>query len=126
MSVISLDEQRKKRANSSRQESQLRPNFAWEKLGLKPTDQDYERNHLAATFMVLEKAYQGKLKVNSRLARTAALWVGICASEGWISTRRSKDQWGAYWHPTEEGMDVKNSMAEIVSDMLPNDTEGED
>ena len=115
MSVISLDEQRKKRANSLRQELVSPRNIPLEQLGLRPTEEDYNYRQMALILFVLDTAANARLKINSRVARACSMWVGVCASEGWISTATAEDQWGSRWFLTESGLSTRVTLSEMVS-----------
>jgi hypothetical protein len=43
------------------------------------------------------------------------MWVGVCASEGWISTATAEDQWGSRWFLTESGLSTRVTLSEMVS-----------
>ena len=100
------------------------PNINWEELGLTPTDvdDDFEDNldQILAIWIVLDRAWRSPFKVKSNFARESAMHVGICASEGLISTALEQDTWGNRWAITEDGRDFKEELDErirqIVSD----------
>ena len=85
MSVISLDEWRKKREDISTSQSQSTPNTQSEPLGQTPTDEDLES--LMAIWTTLARARQSPFTTKSDFARMAATEIGICASDGLISTK---------------------------------------
>lgn len=86
-----------------------------EQLGLRPTEEDYNYRQMALILFVLDTAANARLKINSRVARACSMWVGVCASEGWISTATAEDQWGSRWFLTESGLSTRVTLSEMVS-----------
>ena len=122
MSVTSLEEWRKKQALLSKSKSTSMPNINWEELGLTPTDvdDDFEDNldQILAIWIVLDRAWRSPFKVKSNFARESAMHVGICASEGLISTALEQDAWGDRWAITEDGRDFKEELDERIRQLV--------
>lgn len=54
---------------------------------------------------VVSEAYNSGIATSSNLARTAAPWIGLAASLGWISTVTLDGQhYGRIWRATFEGL----------------------
>ena len=118
MSVISLDEWRKKQAALSKQRSPSHPTLALEELGLTPTEIDEQMAHSMAIYLVLDRAHRRPFSVKSRFARGGAFYVGMAASEGWITTAAddhpSNEQWANQWASTESGIKMRRQLSEIL------------
>lgn len=115
MSVISLDEWRKKQAVISNLKSPLPQNIPWDKLGVKRTeDIDPRTANIFALFIVLDRAWRKPFSIKSNFARQGAMHVAIAASEGFITTNFGDDTWGRHWCITERGMSVKEELNEVV------------
>ena len=112
MSVESLEEWRKKLAERSISTSPSTPNTGSELVGLELTEEDLEafmRIHL-----VLEKARVQPFTTKSDFARIAANEIGICASEGMISTQVSEGTYSNVWMITVEGLEQMEAMNDIL------------
>ena len=118
MSVISLEEWQKKRAKSWESESQSQPNTKWLKLGVDLTKIDYNTQQLIATYATLDLALRKPFKLKSKFARNAAMYVAICASEGWITNAIGEDAWGDRWVLTTAGMETKNNLDGLIGHIL--------
>ena len=118
MSVISLDEWRKKQAALSKQTSPSHPISALEELGLTPTEIDEQMAHTMAIYIVLDRAHRRSFSVKSRFAREGAFYVAMTASEGWITTAAdehpSNEQWANHWVITESGIRMRRQLDEIL------------
>lgn len=118
MSVISLEEWRKKQALLSKQTSPSNPILALEELGLTPTEVDEQMAHTMSIYIVLDRAHRRPFSVKSRFAREGAFYVGMAASEGWITTAAdehpSNEQWGNHWVITESGIRMRRQLDEIL------------
>ena len=118
MSVISLDEWRKKQAALSKQTSPSHPTLALEQLGLTPTEIDEQMAHTMAIYLVLDRAYRRSFSVKSRFAREGAFYVAMTASEGWLTTARDEhaenELWGNHWLITESGIRLRRQLDEIL------------
>ena len=118
MSVISLDEWRKKQAAISKLKSPLPQNIPWAELGLTPTE---VTDHLAAIvtlYVVLDRAWRRPFTVSSQFARQGAFYVAIAASEGMITTNCGEDTWGNRWLITEYGMETKGELDGLLQEIL--------
>ena len=127
MSVISLEEWRRKQAALSKQRSPSHPIIALEELGLTPTEIDEQMAHTMAIYLVLDRAHRRPFSVKSRFAREGAFYVGMAASEGWVTTaadeHHSNEQWGNHWVTTESGIRMKRQLDEILRAVTkPEDT----
>ena len=118
MSVISLEEWRKKQAALSKQRSPSHPIIALEKLGLTPTEIDEQMAHTMSIYIVLDRAHRRPFSVKSRFAREGAFYVAMAASEAWITTAAdehpSNERWGNQWVTTETGIRMRRSLDEIL------------
>ena len=107
MSVESLDEWRKKRANISKSKSQSKQSTASEKPGLTHIDmRDPEEEYapLGAMYLTMMRARENPFTTRSDFARKAAEIIAICAGEGFISTKLNEEQWGNLWMITADGL----------------------
>ena len=118
MSVISLDEWRKKQAALSTLKSPLPQNIPWAELGLKRIEVDEYIENLVSLYIVLDRAWRNPFTVKSDFARDGALHVAIAASEGFITTKVDTDSWGRKWCITEIGMEVKGDIDDVLKEVL--------
>lgn len=118
MSVISLDEWRKKQEKTLASESQSKASLTWDLLGVTPTEskalQANEIEHLVAFYIVLDKAWRNPFKLKSNFAREAALYVATSASLGFISNQIDEDTFCNKWAITPMGVDFKGELDEIL------------
>ena len=118
MSVISLDEWREKQAALSKQTSPSHPISALAELGLTPIEIDEQMAHTMAIYIVLDRAHRRPFSVKSRFAREGAFYVGMAASEAWITTaaddHSDNEQWGNHWVSTESGIRMRRMLSEIL------------
>ena len=115
MSVISLDEWRKKQAVISNLKSPFPQNIPWDKLGVELTDEvDPGTSNLSAFCIGLDRAWLKPFSIKANFARKGAIHVAIAASEGFITTNFGDDTWGRHWCITERGMSVKEELNEVV------------
>ena len=114
MSVVYLSEWLKKQEIISKCRSPLPPSSTLEELGLKPTDFDGQLGEILAMFITLDRAWRKPFKIKSTFARDGAMYVAICASEGFITTCIGEDKWGERWLITNGGMQVKDELHEIL------------
>ena len=119
MSVISLEEWRKKQALISGSKSQSNLNTVWEELGVTPTDKDlpFDENpeQMIAFWIVLDKAHREPFTVKSNFARQAAWHIGVCACKGLVSLEVAPDMFTNYWQITLEGIDFLESLDESIA-----------
>ena len=113
MSVISLDEWRKKREDISTSQSQSTPNTQSEPLGQTPTDEDLDG--LMAIWATLARARQNPFTTKSDFARMAATEIGICASDGLISTKIGESTFGNVWMITQDGLAAMEGIEDVLS-----------
>ena len=125
MSVISLAEWRKKQAALSKQTSPSHPSTALAELGLTPTEIDEQMAHTMSIYIVLDRAHRRSFSVKSRFAREGAFYVGMAASEAWITTAAdehpSNEQWANHWAITEAGIRMKRQLDEILRSITKSD-----
>jgi len=116
MSVISLDDARKKLAKRLKSDSPSRLNTPWDEHGQTPTELD-ENTEIAllAMYEVLIESWAGGFTTKSKFAREAANIIAVAATEGLITTRLEEEVWGNRWMITEKGM---NFMKEIHDDVV--------
>ena len=119
MSVISLDEWRKRQALLSELKSPLPQNIPWEELGLTRTEVDEYIENLVALYVVLDRAWRSPFTVKSDFSRKGAMHVAIAASEGFITTKVDVDSWGSRWCITDVGMEVKGEIDDVLKELLP-------
>ena len=117
MSVISLEEWRKKQALLSKQASPSTPISALEKLGLTRTEIDDQMAHTMSLYITLDRAWRRGFSVKSRFARDGAFYVAMAATEGWITNHLDGDEWGNSWAITEEGMEFKKGLDDVLRDI---------
>lgn len=98
------------------------PNSVLEDLGLKPTDFEGQLGEILAMFITLDRAWRSPFKIKSNFARKGAMYVGICASEGFITTCIAEDKWADRWLITDNGMTVKEELHEILQPYFERET----
>ena len=119
MSVISLDEWRKRQALLSDLKSASPQNIQWAELGLTHTEVDDHVSNLVALYIVLDRSWRSPFTVKSDFARKSAMHVAIAASEGFITTKVDTDTWGSRWCITDVGMETKGEVDEVLKEILP-------
>ena len=118
MSVISLDEWRKKQAAISKLKSPSPQNIPWAELGLTHTEVTAELADIMSIYVVLDRAWRRPFTVSSQFARQGAFYIGLTASEGFITTNVGEDTWGNRWLITERGMETKGEIDELLQHIL--------
>ena len=113
MSVLSLEEWRKKLAERSTSTSPSTPNTGSEPAGPELTDDDMASAF--RVFVVLQSARMKPFTTKSDFARIAANEVAICASEGLISTAVKPGTYSNVWMITSEGMEQMEVLDEFLS-----------
>ena len=103
MSVISLEEQRKKLGKHLDSDVPSPPNTPSGELGLIPTDQS--ELGLMCVYDVCRRAWLDGISVKGRFARSSALWVAMAATEGLISTKVDDERWASAWMITDGGIE---------------------
>ncbi len=126
MSVICLDQWRKKREKSWESESQSQLNSRLLKLGQDLTDLDYNTQQLIATYATLDLALKKPFKLQCRFARENSMYVAICASQGWTTNCIGEDAWGDRWGITSEGMETLENIGGFLSFLLNRESTHED
>lgn len=106
--VISLEEQRKKRANTSTSKSKSKQTTAQEKHGQTPIDDRElsaaETDTLAELIFTIERAKLQPFTTKSEFAREFANAVALCACEGFITTKLGDSQFTNVWMATSMGL----------------------
>lgn len=118
MSVISLDEWRKKQEKLSKLTSPSKQNIPWEELGLTRIEQNEQIEDFLLTYTTLDRAWRKPFTVSSKFAREGAFYVALCASEGWITTKIDEETWGTRWSISEYGMGVKKELNRVLRDII--------
>ena len=114
MSVISLEEWRKKQEDISASKSQSKQNTQSGEHGQIPID-DAEIEVLLEIYAVLLQAKQSPFTTKSDFARVAANPIALAASEGLISTRLNETTFTNRWMVTAEGMEWMEGMEDVLS-----------
>jgi hypothetical protein len=114
MSVISLEEWRKKQEDISASQSQSKQNTQSDAHGPKPID-EAEVEVMLEIYTVLLQAKQSPFTTKSDFARVAANPIALAASEGLISTRLNEDTFTNRWMVTAEGMEWMEGMEDVLS-----------
>ena len=114
MSVISLDEWRKKLADISTSQSQSTQNTAWEQPGQTPTDE--EMQGLMAICAVVTMARVKPFTTKSDFARSYATEVAMAAVEGLITTKINETTFGNIWMVTQDGLGYIEEVEDVFSD----------
>jgi len=114
MSVISLDDARKKLEKAMNSTSQSTQSSQSDKAGQKHID-DETMLSLAAMYECLARARFGGFTTKSAYARRAATSIAVAATEDLITTKVSEDIWGNRWIITEFG---NAYMREIEDDVI--------
>lgn len=118
MSVISLSEWQKKQEKSWESESQSQQLTKLLQRGLDLTKVDYNTQQLIATYATLNLALKKPFKLKSTYARNAAMYVAICASEGWISNAVGDDAWADRWIITAAGMETMETLEGLIGYLI--------
>ena len=123
MSVISLQEWLKKQEKiSTLQKSQSKPNLKSEQTGQTHIKFDPEFDPddpvvktLRDIWATLDRTHKHPYMTKSRFARYHADYIGLCASEGWITTKKNSEVWGNKWFITPKGISAMEQL-EVYSD----------
>ena len=110
MSVISLEEWRKKQESSLSSRSQSPPNTLSETTGRKLTKAEIELDKktaeaLSGLCFIIWNAWTRPFSTRGTIARNFPELVGICASEGLITLKLDNISWGKHWMATDDGVD---------------------
>ena len=116
MSVISLEEWRKKLDASSDSTFQSKLSSEWEKIGQTPIDEiDANKAATIAIAMVVDVSRMNPFTTKSGFARMAANEVAIAASEVFISTRLANQSFTNKWMVTKDGLDFLESVMDEIT-----------
>lgn len=118
MSVISLEDARKKLEKRLASESQSKQSIQSEELGLTLTEEDVDQRTIEALivmFEVLSEAWIRPFTTKSKFARDKANMVAVAATENLITTRLNDEIWGNRWLITDDGLSF---MKEIEDDLV--------
>lgn len=110
MSVISLDEWRKKQASSSNSKYLSPRSIQSETTGRKLTKEEQELERKTAEAItglcfIIWNAWTKPFSTRGTIARTYPELVGICATEGLITMKIDDISWGKHWLATDDGVD---------------------
>ena len=122
MSVISLEEWRKKQELISGSKSQSKASTTWEELGVTPTESEdipFDENveQMIAFWIVLDKAQREPFTVKSNFARQAAWYIGVCACKGLLTMEIDEDMFSNFWHITLDGAEFKENLDESITEL---------
>ena len=117
MSVISLEEWRKKLENTSTSQSLSKLSTELAEIGQKPIEElDEGKIALIAIAMVVDTTRIRPFTTKSNFARMAANEIAIAASEGFISTKLREGEFTNSWMVTMEGLQfLEEVMDEIIT-----------
>ena len=71
---------------------------------------------LMTIYLVVAKARQEPFTTKSEFARYAANEIGLCASEGFITTKVNEQMYGNVWMVTQLGLEYLEDMDDVLSD----------
>ena len=92
----------------------MEQNTKSDEAGLTHID-DEEMEALSEIYHILMQAKQRPFTTKSDIARIAANAVGLCASEGLISTRLNEDTWTNKWMITTAGLEWMEDLGDVLS-----------
>ena len=121
MSVISLEEWRKKQEQLSKSKSQSKQSTQWDELGATPTeggDFASDLELLMSFWIVLDRAARDPFTVKSNFARKGAWYIAVCASRGFITTEVDYEVFSNMWMITEEGLDFMDNLDERITELM--------
>ena len=114
MSVIFLNEWLKKQESISNSASQSKQSLVLESTG--PTHiSDAETDALKAIYALLSIARIRPFTTKSTMARDAANEIGMCASEGLLTTKINETTYGNVWLVTQAGLDYMEEIEDVFS-----------
>ena len=110
MSVISLEEWRRKVASSSNSKYQSPRSIQSDRTGQKLTKAEKELDKKTAEAItglcfIIWNAWTRPFSTRGTIARHYPELVGICASEGLITMKIDGITWGKHWMATDDGVD---------------------
>ena len=94
-------------------ESQSTQTSASDQTGHPPIDE--EEMPAMRVYIVLERSKINPFTTKSDFARMAANEIGVCASEGLISTKVNDGQYSNVWMITRDGLDQMEELASVLS-----------
>ena len=121
MSVISLEEWRKKQEKLSSSTSQSKLSSTSGKPGATHTETtqiEEDLDMLIAFWEVLDAAARSPFTVKSNFARHAAWYISVCASRGLLTTEVDYEIFGNTWLITEEGHEFKEDIDEHLKNFI--------
>ena len=114
MSVLSLDEWRKRLAERSASDRQSKANTKSDETG--PTLTEGEAAGIAMVYHVLEAAKLKPYTTKSDFARTFATEIALAACEGLLSPRLNDAQFTKVWMVTSDGLDWMSGVEDVLRD----------
>ena len=125
MSVINLNEWRKKLAERSTSKFPSKPNGKSGKRGQTLPDSQLahieawteEMSDLISIYFVLDSSKKSPFTVKSKFARDCAEWIGFCASEGFITTKVDHQAWDNKWRITVSGNQLHRDLEDELSQL---------
>lgn len=118
MSVISLEEWRKKQGLLSKLKYPSPQNIPWEQLGLLHTEVNPQMAHFMCFYLVLDRAWRQPFSISGDFSRKGAFYVAIAASEGLITTNVGDETYAHRWTITEYGMEAKGELDELLKEVF--------
>jgi len=114
MSVLSLDEWRKKLAERSASRPPSKANTKSDATG--PALTEGEAANIASVYHVLEQAKIKPYTTKSDFARTWATHIALAACEGLLSTRLTEEQFTNVWMITADGLYWMSEVEDVCRD----------
>jgi len=93
------------------------------KLGQDLTNVEYHTKQLIVTYVTLDLALKKPFKIKGRFAREGAMYVAICASQGWITNCIEEDTWGDRWGISVEGMETLKTLEGLIGSLIEEEEE---
>ena len=118
MSVISLEKWREKQGKNRKSKSQSKLHTKLDQTGQTLIDPEVTEELLETLqelYRVLNYCHRRPFLTKSRFARRFADTIGLCASEGFITTKINNETWSNKWCITDIGLDAMYQM-EIYDD----------
>ena len=114
MSVISFKDALSKRKQNGASKSQSKQSATSAPTGQNVTDEEaiHEQVMLSVIYGIVDRAWRKPFTTKSETARYAADIIGICASEGLITTAIEQGRYGNLWLVTEEGLEFLRHFRE--------------
>ena len=114
MSVISLEEWRKKLEDISNSTSPSKQSSMLDGAGETLTDD--QKDGTKAVYMVLAMARLKPFTTKSTMARDAATEIALCASEGFLTTKVNDVTFSNVWMVTARGLEYMEECEDVLSD----------